>query len=352
MPPTVDPNSEQTRASLGRRTSLLWLALLGLSLLTTTGYALVVKLQNRSLEAGAPRTLRLAHSLDVQHPVHLGMVRMAEVLKEKSGGKLLLDITPNGTLGSETQCLELLQHGALDMTKTSSAPLESFVPEVAVFGVPYVFRDEEHCWRVLEGPIGKRLLAAGQQKGIVGLCYYDAGARSFYTVPKPIEKPADLQGLKIRVQSSNMAIQMVRALGGAATPLEWGELYTALHANMLDGAENNLPSFYTSRHFEVCRYFSFDEHTRVPDVLLISTMTWQTLSDQQKGWLQDAADESLKLQRKLWQEENERVIAELTAAGIQFTRPDLASFREQVREMHEGLAGTAVGDLMAEIDQE
>ncbi|MCA9239753.1 MAG: TRAP transporter substrate-binding protein [Planctomycetales bacterium] len=322
------------------------------ALLATTAYALVVKQQNRSQIAGAARVLRLAHSLDTKHPVHLGMVRMAEVVEELSDGKLKLDITPNGTLGSETQCLEMLQHGVLDMAKTSSAPLEGFVPEVAVFGVPYVFRDEAHCWRVLDGPIGKRLLAAGADKGIVGLCYYDAGARSFYTVSKPIVTPSDLEGLKIRVQSSNMAIQMVKALGGAATPLEWGELYTALHASMLDGAENNLPSFYTSRHFEVCRYFSFDEHTRVPDMLLISTITWQTLSDTQRGWLQQASAESVLLQRQLWREETERVAADLEAAGVQFTRPDQALFREKVQPLHESLAGTVVGDLMKEIDQE
>ena len=161
--------------------------------------------------------LKLAHSLDVQHPVHLAMVRMQELIAEKSGGTVRLDIFPNGQLGSETEALEQVQNGALAMTKTSTAPLESFVPQMAIFGVPYAFRSDDHFWKVLASPLGKELLAGGESVGLHGLCYFDAGARSFYTVDKAILTPADLQGLNIRVQKSNTAIEMTKALGAQPT---------------------------------------------------------------------------------------------------------------------------------------
>ena len=184
-------------------------------------------------EAPAPRkvVLKLAHGLDVTHPVHKAMVFMAERVKAKSDGRMQVQIFPNEQLGNEKECIEALQLGYLAMTKTSSAPMESFVPQMQVFGIPYLFRDSEHLWKVLNGPIGKKLLLAGEP-----------GARSFYA-KKPINTPADLAGMKIRVQNSIMSIKMVQAMGGSPTPVPWGELYTALDQGVVDGAENNSPSF-------------------------------------------------------------------------------------------------------------
>jgi TRAP-type C4-dicarboxylate transport system substrate-binding protein len=177
-------------------------------LLATAVFALVVRQQNRARPQGGQIVLKLGHGLDQNHPVHAAMVYMAQRLREKSAGTVELQIFPNGQLGSETECIEQLQRGALAMTKTSAAPMESFVPEMAIFGIPYVFRDGEHCWRVLEGEIGHGLLAAGQRVGLHGLCYYDAGSRSFYTIDRPILVPDDLRGLKIRVQQSKTASQV------------------------------------------------------------------------------------------------------------------------------------------------
>ena len=188
------------------------------------------------------------------------------------------DIYPSGQLGAERELIELLQIGSLAMTKVSTAPLESFVPEMKIFGIPYVFRDAEHRWKVLNGSIGKQLLLAGEPFFLRGMCYYDAGSRSFYSMDKPIKSPADLEGLKIRVMKSITAVNMVQALGGSPTPIPWGELYTALQQGVVDGAENNPPSFFFSRHYEVCKYYSLDEHTAVPDILLMSTVIWYRLT--------------------------------------------------------------------------
>ena len=277
---------------------------------------------------------------------------MAEVLAEKSGGSVGLKIFPNGQLGSETECIEQLQRGALAMTKTSAAPMESFIPEMALFGVPYAFRDEAHCWSVLEGSIGKQLLAAGQRIGLRGLCYYDAGSRNFYTTDQPVLKPEDLKGLKIRVQKSKTAMDMVEALGGAPTPIPWGELYTALQQKMVDGAENNPPSFFSNRHFETCKHLTMNEHTRVPDILLCSEKVWSKLSPQVQQWLQESADESSRFQRKLWKEKTTEALAAVKKEGVTVHYPDKSLFAERVAPMHEAYQGTAVGALLEQVQQE
>jgi tripartite ATP-independent transporter DctP family solute receptor len=246
------------------------------------------------------RVLKLAHGLPVDHPVHQAMLFMARRCKELSNGKLLMQIYPSGQLGSEQQCVELCQIGSLAITKISAAVMESFKPEYKVLGLPYLFRDTDHLFSVLNGEIGKELLIGTEDKMIRGLCFYDAGSRSFYTISKPILKPDDLKGLKIRVMKSQTAMDMVRALGGSPTPISWGELYTALQSGVVDGAENNPPSLYTSHHYEVCKHYSLDEHTSVPDVVVISMHVWKHLSDQEKAWLQQAANESVPVERKVW----------------------------------------------------
>ncbi len=297
------------------------------------------------------KVLKLAHGLDVTHPVHKAMVYMAEKVGEKSAGRLRIDIYPNEQLGSEKECIEQLQIGALSMTKTSSSPLESFIPKMKVLGLPYIFRDSQHYWKVLLGPIGAELLAAGESAPVYlkGLCFYDAGARSFYTTNKPIHTPADLQGLKIRVQKSPIAIQMVKAMGGSATPIDWGELYTSLQQGVVDGAENNPPSFYTSMHYEICKYYTLDEHTRPPDVLLISTLVWSKLSGEFQHILQQAADESVAYERKLWaQKQNDNLLA-VEKAGVKIIRPDKQPFRDAAEPMLEEFAGTEIGRLAQKI---
>ncbi|MBN2030091.1 TRAP transporter substrate-binding protein [bacterium] len=297
------------------------------------------------------RVLKLAHVLDTTHPVHKGMIFMAEKVAEKSGGRMRIDIYPGGQLGAERDLIELLQIGSLAMTKVSTAPLEAFVPEMQIFGIPYVFQDDEHLWKVLQGEIGQRLLLAGEKFYLRGMCYYDAGSRSFYTKDKPVEKPADIEGLKIRVMKSITAVEMIKALGGSPTPIAWGELYTSLQQGVVDGAENNPPSFYLSRHYEVCKYYSLDEHTAPPDILLMSTMVWQSLSQQEQTWLQEAIDESVVQQRIYWKESSDEALREVQKAGVQVIYPDKQPFRESVQKMYTAYQGTSIYDLIQEIEK-
>jgi tripartite ATP-independent transporter DctP family solute receptor len=295
--------------------------------------------------------LKLAHVLDITHPVHKGMAFMAEKVAEKSAGKIRVDIYPSGQLGAERDLIELLQIGSLAMTKVSTAPLEAFVPEMKLFGIPYVFRDDDHRWRVLNGEIGKRLLLSGEKYFLRGMCYYDAGSRSFYTKEKPVQSPDDLKGLKIRVMKSITSVKMVQSLGGSATPIPWGELYTALQQGVVDGAENNPPSFYLSRHYEVCKYYSLDEHTAVPDILLMSTVVWKSLTPWEQRWLQEAVDESVEFQKQKWQEASEEALREVQKAGVQVIYPDKHPFLQSVREMHDSYQGTSIYSLIQEIQE-
>lgn len=279
--------------------------------------------------------LKLAHGLSIDHPVHISLVFMSKRISELSEGKLIVDIYPSEQLGSEQQLIELVQIGSLAITKVSAASMQSFADDYKVFGLPYIFRSKQHFFNVIDGKIGNDLLLSTENKWIRGLCYYDSGSRSFYTKDKPITHPDDLAGLKIRVMPSKTAVEMLRALGGSATPISWGELYTALQSGVVDGAENNPPSLYSSHHFEVCKFYSMDEHTIVPDVVVISKKVWDKLNSQQKDWIQQAADESAILERELWAAAEIESLEKVVEAGVKINYPDKKPFIEKVQPLLE-----------------
>lgn len=281
------------------------------------------------------KEIKLAHGLSEDHSVHKGMVDFANRVREKSGGKLTVRIYANGQLGSESQCLELLQIGSLGITKVSAAVMESFAPQYKVLSIPYLFRSEVHQNKVQDGPIGQEILNSGQEYWLKGLCFYDAGSRSFYTVEKPIRTPEDVAGLKIRVMKSITANKMISAMGGSPVPIAWGELYTALQQGVVDGAENNPPSFHLSRHYETCKYYTLDKHTSVPDVLVMSTIIWDRLSPEEQQWISEAARESVPVQRRYWDESERESLQAVREAGIEIIEPDVSLFRESTRAIRE-----------------
>ena len=319
-------------------------------LVATAGFAGFLRNQKSAGGDRAGQTvLKLAHSLDTSHPVHLAMESMKTELEKLSSGGMTIDIYPSSVLGSEKECIEQLQNGSLAMTKTSAAALENFIPSMAVFSLPYVFRDEVHFWSVLEGPVGQGLLSAGEDRFLRGLCYYDAGSRNFYTKSTPIRTPEDLKGMKIRVMNSATAIEMVKAMGGAPTPISWGELYSALAQGTVDGAENNAPSFSSNKHFEVCKHFSLDGHSRVPDMLLMSLPVWKGLSGQQQQWLQQSANKSSSFQRDLWKKETELAIQRAKDEGVIIYDVDTQAFAAKVQPMLDGIEDEAIQKLLDEI---
>ncbi len=316
----------------------------------TLGFVLLAAALAACHDSSEPKLIRLGHSLDRQHSVHQAMEFMARRLAEKSNNRVQIQIYPSEQLGSERELVELLQLGSVGMTKVSAAVMESFAPAYKVFSIPYLFRDRDHQFQVLDSQVGRDLLEAPERFLLRGLAYYDSGSRSFYTKARPIKHPDDLKGLKMRVMASATSLKMVTALGGAATPMPFGELYTALQQGVVDGAENNPPSFFLTRHYEVCKYYVLDEHSAIPDLLLIGTQVWNQLSQQEQTWLQEAADESVVLQRKLWQAAEAEALKMAREAGVEVIVPDKRPFQDKVQALHaQYLADPEIGDIMAAI---
>lgn len=284
------------------------------------------------------KTLKLAHNLSEDHPVHKALTEFAKNVEKNTDGSVKVKIYSNGVLGSEKEVLEQLQSGAVDMTKVSAGALESFSKEYSVFSLPYIFTSKDHYENVMKSDAVKEIYQSTKDDGFIGITYFTSGARSFYTKDTPIEKPEDLNGLKIRVMDSPTAIKMVELLGGTPTPMPFGEIYTALQQGVVDGAESNVTALTTGKHGEVSKAFSKNEHTMIPDIGIISTKTWDSLSDDEKEAIQKAADDASAYHAELWdkaiEEENE-VAVEM---GVKFYEVDKEPFIEAVQPLHEELA--------------
>jgi len=290
---------------------------------------------NEGQSDGESHTLQLAHNLAEDHPVHLGLAKFAEIVEEESSGQITMDLFPNGVLGDEREVLEQVQVGGVDITKVSAAALENFSSSYAVFSIPYVFADEDHYFDSMNSEVVQGLYEETEEEGFVGLTWYDSGARSFYTADKPIMHPDDLNGMRIRVMDSQTQIDMMEAMGGAPTPMPYGEIYTALQQGVVDGAESNPTALTTGKHGEVAKSFSFDEHTRIPDMMVISSETWNSLTDEQKEIMKDAAAESTAYQIEVWAESIDEAMEEAKEMGVEFHYPDQEPFYEAVQPMHE-----------------
>jgi tripartite ATP-independent transporter DctP family solute receptor len=265
----------------------------------------------------AARDFRSAEVHPADYPTTLAVVQMGKALKEQSGGRLGVRVYPAGVLGTEKDNIEQLRLGALDMMRINAGALNSVVPETIVTVLPFVFRSTEHMRKVLDGPIGDEILAAMEPHGLVGLAFYDSGARSIYTAKKPVRALADMKGLKVRVQQSDLFVGMVEALGANPTPMPYGEVYTALKTGIVDAAENNWPSYESSRHFEAAKYYSLTEHSLAPEVVVFSKKVWDTLSPADQSSIRKAAKESVPYMRKLWDEREEKSRKLVEAAGTQ-----------------------------------
>lgn len=297
----------------------------------TTSAVLLAGCLLLAFPALAKTTLKLSHNQDKSHAVHKAMSYLADKAKAYSDGELNIRIYPNATLGNERESLELMNSGALQMVKVNAASLESFAPEYSVFSLPFLFRDRDHYYNVLKSDLGKRILASSESKGFVGLTWYDGGARSFYA-SKPITQPDDLAGMKIRVQQSPSAIAMVKALGGVPTPMAQGELYTALQQGVVDGGENNPVVYADMRHAEVAKFYSRDEHTMVPDVLVISTKVLNKLSDKERKALYKAADESMQQMKDvIWPAAEKEAYESMKAMNATVVDIDKSAFKQRVK---------------------
>lgn len=280
--------------------------------------------------------LTLSHGLAEDHAVHIALTAFAEDVKEQSGGTINIEIFPNGVLGSETDNITQIRAGALDMAKVSASTLGNFQNEWNVLSVPYVFNDQEHYYNVMDGDIAQDLYQLTADKGFMGLTWMDSGARSFYTADRAIRTPADLKGLRIRTMDSQMAIDMMDALGGSSTVMGYSEIYTGMQQGVVDGAENNVTALRD--HADVTKYYCFDEHTRIPDILLISSETWNAMSDHQRQIMTDCAKKMTEDYKSAWTEFENEVLAAAEEKGVELIRDvDTAAFQEACQSIYTNL---------------
>ncbi len=301
-------------------------------------------------QASAATVLRVADTQPADYPTVIALEHMAERIAELTDGELLLKIHPARQLGEEKDTILATIFGAIDINRVSSAPLGTMVPELQILGLPYLFKNEAHFYRVLDGDIGEEILAFMRPHGLVGLGYLTAGARSFYST-RPIRTPADLAGMKVRVQNTDLYLDMVRYLGGNATPMSFGQVYESLVTGVIDAAENNWPSYVATRHFEAARYYTLDRHTMVPEVLMMSLDRWNSLTDSQQAIIKKAAREAELLMRKLWAERVEDVKRTAANARVEVIEPaDLQAFADAVMPLYAPFKENPVyADLIARI---
>ncbi|QBQ07128.1 TRAP transporter substrate-binding protein [Sporosarcina pasteurii] len=284
--------------------------------------------------------LRLADNHPEDYPTVIGDKKFAELVEEKTEGRYKIDVYAGGQLGSEKSIVELLQLGAIDLTRVNTMPLTEFSKDVGVLSLPYLFEDEDSKWEHLNGELGRELLDTFEGTNLIGLAFYDSGERSIYNSKKPIETPADLKGLKIRVQPSELAIDVFKSFGASATPMAYSEVYSAIQTGVIDGGENNWPSYYTSNHYEVAGYFTENNYSGPPEILLGSQKLWDRLSEEDREIFREAALESVAVQREAWAELTEKSREAVIERGNEVIEiKDFTPWREAVEPVYEKYGG-------------
>lgn len=294
--------------------------------------------QARAEETGstAPRILRSADTHEADYPTVKAVEYMSDLLNERSTGRFTIKVFHSRQLGEESDTIAMVQAGAIDMVRTSVAPFNALIPETRVLTLPFLFRDSNHFHAVLAGPIGTQILAAFEAQGLIGLAFYDAGARSFYTASRPITCLADMAGLRIRVQNSDVIVAMVEALGAKALKLPFGQVTTGLLTGLIDGAENNWPSYESTGHYEIAPHYSLSRHLMIPEVLVLSKTVWDSLTVADQALIRAAAAESVGVMRHLWEARSSQAEARVRAAGVQVHTPsDPKAFRAAVAPVYD-----------------
>lgn len=304
--------------------------------LTACGGELVTREPEGSQGEEQTFQLTLGHGLAEDHAVHQQLTAFAQAVQEASGGTITIEIIPDAILGSENENISQIQAGALDMAKVSASTLGNFNSRWNALSVPYLFRDEQHFYDVMDGEIAGELYQCTEPDGFLGLTWLDSGARSFYTVETPIRTPEDLAGLKIRVMDSQMAIDMMNAVGGFPVIMDYADVYTALEQGGVDGAENNITALRD--HGDVIGFYCYDEHTRIPDVVVISTQVWDAMSEEQRQIMTDCAAQASQEYKTVWKQFEDEVLASVAGQVELVTDVDTAAFQAACQTIYDNLA--------------
>ena len=289
------------------------------------------------------------------YPTTQGAYKFAKLVQEKTNGRIQINVQAEGTLGDEKSVCEQLQFGGIDFMRISLSLLAEFVPKLNVLQLPYLYRDADHMWQVLDGSIGEDFINSFEGSNLIALSWYDAGARNFYNSRHSIHKLEDMKGLNMRVQDSDMIISMVEALGANPVPMNYSEVYQGLQTGEIDGAENNWPSYESTSHYEVAKYMTVDEHNRVPELQLCSQSTWDQLGEQDQKIIKECALESADYERKLWSDREKESKEKVRAGGCQITElssDEKVKFQEAVKPMYKKYCGDYMDIVDAIINTE
>ena len=285
----------------------------------------------------AQKVLRLAETHPQDYPTTKGDYEFARLVKERSKGRIVVEVFHSKQLGEERAVIEQVQLGAIDMTRVSISAVSAFVRDLDAFQLPYLYRDAAHMWKVLDGPIGQEILKKHEASNFVGVGWFESGSRNFYT-KKQVKAVSDLKGMKIRVQQAPLMVGMVEALGAVATPLPYGEVYSALQSGVVDGAENNWPSYLTTSHFEVAKYFIVDEHTRVPEITVGSKKLFDKLPKEDRALILKAMKDAQAYQFKLWvdfEKVAEKTVKEKGSTVTQISPAEKQKFVDAMKPLYD-----------------
>ena len=287
--------------------------------------------------------MRLGGDQPADAPGEKGHAFFAERIKEETNGQIEITVYPNAVLGDNKELIEQVQAGVLEMSTASMGWLSSFVPVMDVFSVPFLFRDKDHYWKVLDGEVGNEIAAKIEDVGLKLLFWIDAGARSFYNNIRPIETPDDLKGLKIRVMGSPVMIQTMETFGASPTTTSFDEVFSALQTGIIDGAENNSPSINMMKHNEVAKYYSLDEHMMIPDCLIINLDIWNNLTEEQQEIFLKVSKEAQQFVKEEWARQEDEALEEISKTTAINSINDKTSFIEMVKPLHESLSSQFEG---------
>lgn len=295
-------------------------------------------------------TFKLAHTGSDTHQYNIAAEAFKKSLEEKSKGTMEVKIYSNAKLGSEKDAVEGVQNGTIDMTTVSAdSSLANVVPEMNVFGIPFLFKSKEHVYGVLDGEIGKSLLKKVDEKGMVGLGYWEVGFRNVTTKNKAVVKPEDMKGLKIRVQPAPVWNEFMKSLGANPTPVNFNELYSALEQGVVDGQENPIATIMSMKFYEVQKQLALTNHTYSPAAVIASKKFMDSLNDEQKKWVQEAVQESTASARKTLADAETKSLEELKAKGVNITKPDVEAFAAVTKDVSKAVADKVPQDLIDKI---
>lgn len=298
---------------------------------------------------GKTYKFRLADNHAPDYPTVIGDKKFAELVAAKSNGRITIDVFPSGQLGDEKSVIEQVQLGALEFTRVNTAPLAEFNKNFGVFSLPYIFDNDDHLWSFLNGD-GQKMLEGMAQSKLMGLAYYDSGSRFFYS-RTPVTSLNDLKGHKIRVQQNAINMDLITSLGASPTPMAFGEVYSSLQTGVIDGAENNWPSIYSTKHYEVAKHIIVDSHQRQPEVLLMSKNAWDKLSAEDQQIIKESAMESVQTQREAWRIMENDAQQAIRAAGVTVTEvSDLTPWQAATKSVVEK-HGASFAEILDQINK-